>query len=108
MKVHVDTTHHIYYTSSVHSFDLTCKAPDVLYEEVIEVDERVMLAEFFDENRSDEEIELLEQKPQSTHRVESIGPYSSNYPEAGVGERIKGITGEKVGLVVNAIAIYRS
>src|SRR6056300_2068492 len=28
-------------------FDLTCAAPKVLYEQVVEIDERVMLAEFF-------------------------------------------------------------
>ena len=41
-------------------FDLTCKAPKVLYEEVVEVDERVMLAEFFDEGKSQATIESLE------------------------------------------------
>ena len=41
-------------------FDLTCKAPKVLYEEVVEVDERVMLAEFFDEGKSQATIDLLE------------------------------------------------
>ena len=84
------------YPISVDRFDLACKAPDVLYEEVIEVDERVMLAEFFDENRSVEEIELLEQQSEPIHNLESACQYTSNYPKAGIGKRIKGITGEKV------------
>ena len=78
-------------------FDLTCKAPEVLYEEVVEVDERVMLSEFFDENKSKEEIETLER--QSTQQQQSDvwkGQYSPNWPAAGVGKRIKGITGEKI------------
>ena len=70
-----------------------------MYDEVVEVDERVMLAEFFDENRSDEEIELLE------HSVEATGQCTSNYPKAGMGKRIKGITGEKVSLVADAVAL---
>ncbi len=69
---------------------------------MVEVDERVMLAEFFDENRSDEEIELLEQ------RVEAMGQCTSNYPKAGIGKRIKGITGEKVSLVVDTVAVRRT
>ncbi|EED95002.1 5-oxoprolinase [Thalassiosira pseudonana CCMP1335] len=32
-------------------FDLTCTSPEVLYEEVVEVEERVMLSEFYDEGR---------------------------------------------------------
>lgn len=53
----------------------------------MEVDERVMLADFFDENRSEEEIASLEGKS---------GGKSSDRPEAGVGKRIAGVTGEKV------------
>lgn len=78
-------------------FDLTCKAPEVLYEEVVEVDERVMLSEFFDENKSKEEIETLErQSTQQQQSDEWKGQYSPNWPAAGVGKRIKGITGEKI------------
>ncbi|KAL7541994.1 hypothetical protein ACHAXR_011416, partial [Thalassiosira sp. AJA248-18] len=77
-------------------FDLTCKAPEVLYEEVVEVDERVMLSEFFDENKSEEEIKLLEDKPQLQHGNNSKDYYSSDWPDAGVGKRVTGITGEKV------------
>mmetsp|Transcript_13895 Transcript_13895/g.25374 ORF Transcript_13895/g.25374 Transcript_13895/m.25374 type:complete len:1378 (-) Transcript_13895:162-4295(-) len=78
-------------------FDLTCKAPEVLYEEVVEIDERVMLSEFFDENKSEEEIELLEQKSQLVQSSDSQDHwYSSNWPDAGVGKRIAGVTGEKV------------
>ena len=79
-------------------FDLTCKAPEVLYEGVVEVDERVMLSEFFDENKSEEEIELLELKSQPEHRGESPY-YTSDWPDAGVGKRIAGVTGEKVSLL---------
>jgi len=75
-------------------FDLTCKAPEVLYEEVVEVDERVMLSDFFDENKSEGEIAVLEQNSQSLQTSET--KYSFNWPEAGVGKRITGITGEKV------------
>jgi len=53
-----------------------------------------MLSEFFDENKSIEEIELLEQ--QTIQNDEWIGTYSPNWPQAGVGKRIKGVTGEKV------------
>lgn len=74
-------------------FDLACKAPDVLYEEVVEIDERVMLSEFFDEGKSDEEIESLERMPQT---IQSGGQYSSDWPKAGVGRRIVGVTGEKI------------
>ncbi|KAL7550747.1 hypothetical protein ACHAWF_013965, partial [Thalassiosira exigua] len=78
-------------------FDLTCKAPEVLYEEVIEVDERVMLAEFFDENKSDKEISQLELKPQlQKSRTQSDYLHLSDWPEAGVGKRITGVTGEKI------------
>ena len=80
-------------------FDLTCKAPKVLYEEVVEVDERVMLAEFFDEGKSKETIELLETKPSKgdvQQKSVSNRYYTSNWPQAGVGKRITGVTGEKV------------
>jgi len=87
-------------------FDLTCKAPEVLYEEVVEVDERVMLSDFFDENKSDEEIALLEQQQQSQPENNDDGHkdtdsnnsnyYSSHWPDAGIGLRITGVTGEKV------------
>lgn len=75
---------------------------------MIEVDERVMLAEFFDENRSDDEIELLEQKSQLIQTVSPGGQWSSNYPKAGVGKRIKGVTGEKVVSVLYSIAVYHA
>lgn len=85
-------------------FDLTCKAPDVLYEAVVEVDERVMLAEFFDENKSEVEIEALEQTStttstttsQSISKVCGSQYYSSDWPKAGIGKRIAGVTGEMV------------
>mmetsp|Transcript_27479 Transcript_27479/g.49977 ORF Transcript_27479/g.49977 Transcript_27479/m.49977 type:complete len:391 (+) Transcript_27479:108-1280(+) len=53
-----------------------------------------MLSEFFDENKSEEEIELLEQKSQNNDHSSSSS--SSTWPEAGVGKRIAGVTGEKV------------
>ena len=78
-------------------FDLTCKAPEVLYEEVVEVDERVMLSEFFDENKSKEEIKLLEHKSQPPQQDgSSKNYYSSDWPEAGLGKRVTGVTGEKI------------
>lgn len=70
-------------------FDLTCAAPEVLYEEVVEVEERVMLAEFFDEDKSQEEIASLEEKKENN--VSKGG-----WPTAGVGKRVTGVTGEKV------------
>ena len=60
----------------------------------MEIDERVMLAEFFDENKSKEEIDALEKRPIKSNQW--IGKYSPNWPVAGVGKRIKGVTGEKV------------
>jgi len=77
-------------------FDLSCKAPEVLYEEVVEVDERVMLSDFFDENKSEEEIKSFEQKSQPLQSDDSNYQYSPNWPDAGVGKRITGITGEKI------------
>ena len=79
-------------------FDLTCKAPKVLYEEVVEVDERVMLAEFFDEDKSDATIESSETPSLDKHVQQNASNryYNSNWPEAGVGKRIIGVTGEKV------------
>uniref|UniRef100_A0A7S2S486 5-oxoprolinase n=1 Tax=Eucampia antarctica TaxID=49252 RepID=A0A7S2S486_9STRA len=66
-------------------FDLTCATPELLYEQVQEVDERVMLANFFDENKSADEL----------------APYitSSNdnpQAQAGRGPRIEGVTKEIV------------
>ena len=73
--------------------DLTCKAPDVLYEEVVEIDERVMLSEYYDEDKSDEEIDMLER---TSPTIQSGGQYSFDWPKAGIGKRIAGVTGEKV------------
>ena len=53
-----------------------------------------MLSDFFDENKSEGEIAVLEQNSQSLQTSET--KYSFNWPEAGVGKRITGITGEKV------------
>ena len=78
-------------------FDLTCAAPKVLYEQVVEIDERVMLAEFFDEGKSQETIDALETKQPSLNEDNvSKRYYNCNWPEAGVGRRITGVTGEKV------------
>jgi len=79
-------------------FDLTCKAPKVLYEEVVEVDERVMLAEFFDEGKSQATIDLLETQSLEEDVQQNVSSryYTSKWPKAGVGKRIRGITGEKV------------
>jgi hypothetical protein len=89
---------HIFIVPTHCRFDLACKAPDVLYEEVVEVDERVMLSEFFDEGKSDGEIESLERTLQT---IQGGGQYSSDWPKAGVGRRIAGVTGEKVSFVVD-------
>lgn len=81
-------------------FDLTCTSPEVLYEEVVEVEERVMLSEFYDEGRSDEEIAKLEQTEQHAQQefpeCASKTNVTNCWPEAGVGKRITGVTGEKV------------
>eukprot|EP00986_Skeletonema_menzelii_P019472 scaffold28123_cov171-Skeletonema_menzelii.AAC.2 len=79
-------------------FDLTCKAPKVLYEEVVEVDERVMLAEFFDEGKSQATIELLETQPSAEDEQQNASSRycTSSWSKAGVGKRIKGVTGEQV------------
>jgi len=69
-------------------FDLTCKAPEVLYKEVVEVDERVMLAEFFDENKNASEIQEME------NAISTSG--GDDWPKAGYGKRIKSLTGEIV------------
>jgi hypothetical protein len=68
-------------------FDLTCFAPELLYESVKEVDERVMLAKYFDEQIQDDEIMDSFQEP----TVDVMGS-----PKAGYGKRVEGITGEKV------------
>jgi 5-oxoprolinase (ATP-hydrolysing) len=60
-------------------FDLTCGGLGVLYEDVVEVDERVMLAEFYE--------------GQTTGDDETI---TSKWPKAGQGEHHTGITGEEV------------
>jgi 5-oxoprolinase (ATP-hydrolysing) len=67
-------------------FDLTCAMPGLLYEDVKEVDERVMLAEFFDQGKSGEEIE---------HYLELI-LMKNGIPQLGYGPRIQGISGETV------------
>lgn len=55
-----------------------------------------MLSEFFDENKSEEEIDLLEQTPQPLQSGDYNSQYSPNWPQAGIGKRIPGVTGEKV------------
>eukprot|EP00956_Cyclotella_meneghiniana_P022660 scaffold43116_cov41-Cyclotella_meneghiniana.AAC.1 len=60
-------------------FDLTCGGLGVLYEDVVEVDERVMLAEFYEGNSHDD------------------GEVSNTkWPQAGKGPHHIGITGEEV------------
>lgn len=66
-------------------FDLTCAMPGLLYEDVKEVDERVMLSEFFDET-IDGNIEEYKNS-----NMDVLGS-----PMAGYGSRIKGVTGETV------------
>ena len=94
LATHIQSTSTIVPRRVNNRFDLTCKAPDVLYEEVIEIDERVMLAEFYDENKSNEEIGVLEHMSQT---IQGGGQYySSDWPKAGIGKRITGVTGEIV------------
>ena len=75
-------------------FDLTCQAPGLLYERVAEVDERVMLAAFCDEDKSEEEIARMERGVGDDEEEEKV--YDGSYPPAGIGPRFTGITGEKV------------
>jgi len=67
-------------------FDLTCAMPGLLYEDVKEVDERVMLAQFFDENVNGS----IEDYKDAV--LDKLGS-----PKAGYGPRIeKTLTGETV------------
>lgn len=70
-------------------FDLTCKSPGLLYERVVEIDERVMLSSFYDEGKSEEELAMA-----ATASSDSDG--GGAYPSAGVGARYQGVTGERV------------
>jgi len=65
-------------------FDLTCAMPGLLYEDVKEVDERVMLAHFFDEDKTSVEDYCDSQ-------TDMLGA-----PKAGYGPRTQGLTGETV------------
>ncbi len=56
---------------------------------MVEIDKRVMLSDFFDEGKSEEEIASLEKKSQPE-------PTGNGWPEAGIRERIAGVTGKKV------------
>lgn len=68
-------------------FDLTCAMPELLYEDVKEVDERVMLADFFDRGKTKEDIAAY-----SNH----IALNDGGLPQVGYGPRIQGISGETV------------
>ena len=69
-------------------FDLTCGGPGVLYEDVVEVEERVMLAEFYEETHDrDDNGEEVEQERFDTR---------PQWPRAGRGEHHTGITGEQI------------
>ena len=64
-------------------FDLTCAMPGLLYEAVKEVDERVMLAEFFDDHL---------EKNAGEYKDAAVDDFGS--PKAGYGPRKEGLTGE--------------
>jgi 5-oxoprolinase (ATP-hydrolysing) len=61
-------------------FDLTCGGLGVLYEEVVEVEERVMLAEFCNGDNTEEDGDVT----------------NARWPRAGKGPHHVGITGEEV------------
>jgi 5-oxoprolinase (ATP-hydrolysing) len=65
-------------------FDLTCKQESLLYQAVAEVDERVMLAEFWDEQK------------EHGNQGELTPILQDGIPKAGCGPRHKGITGESI------------
>lgn len=66
-------------------FDLTCAMPGLLYQDVKEIDERVMLAEFFDQDKNDAEIKNYLEPAMK-----------DGIPQLGYGPRIHGISGERV------------
>mmetsp|Transcript_27108 Transcript_27108/g.59295 ORF Transcript_27108/g.59295 Transcript_27108/m.59295 type:complete len:1400 (+) Transcript_27108:291-4490(+) len=72
-------------------FDLTCEAPGLLYEKVAEIDERVMLAAFCDEGKSEDEIATMEEMKEGKDAGDD-----GAYPPASIGPRFAGVTGEKV------------
>jgi len=69
-------------------FDLSCFSPSLLYSAVEEVEERVMLAEFWDEQYTKEEIESM-----SSSTTDSS---DRSDPQVGIGQRKIGITGEQI------------
>jgi 5-oxoprolinase (ATP-hydrolysing) len=75
-------------------FDLTIERPSLLYSEVVEIDERLMLSTYLTEatsNKSEEE------KKEGTAEALATQSYYDNdgpYPAAGVGPRVQSITGE--------------
>ena len=78
-------------------FDLSCAKPGLLYEDVAEVEERVMLAGYCDEGRSADEIAALENEEGQVMDADGEREGGDGQPpKAGVGPRITGITGEKV------------
>jgi len=92
-------------------FDLTCLAPGLLYEEVVEVDERIMLANFMEEDDAMEvdEKKEVEEPPSKKTKLSSEDASSSSSepklssedssssePKAGIGPRHTGTTSETI------------
>jgi 5-oxoprolinase (ATP-hydrolysing) len=90
-------------------FDLACLAPGLLYGEVVEVDERIMLANFMededamevDEKKEVEEppskkTKLSSEDASSSEPKLSSEDSSSSEPKAGIGPRHTGTTSETI------------
>lgn len=71
-------------------FDLSCQMPSLLYEDVVEVDERVMLAHYFDEQHGLHST-MNDNNAYSDSKFDHLG-----HPKAGYGHRYQGLTGETV------------
>lgn len=81
-------------------FDLTCAAPGLLYEDVKEVEERVMLATFLDESQEEGDGNNstptdTEEDTKEADELEALRK-DNDFPTAGIGPRITGITGETI------------
>mmetsp|Transcript_26139 Transcript_26139/g.30832 ORF Transcript_26139/g.30832 Transcript_26139/m.30832 type:complete len:200 (+) Transcript_26139:487-1086(+) len=84
--------------SRANIFDLTCAAPGLLYEDVKEVDERVMLATFLDQEEDDiNDSTRTDTNEEENEECQALHQQKDNgIPTAGLGPRISGITGETI------------
>ncbi len=73
--------------SRSHIFDLSCAQPSLLYESVVEVDERIMLADFWEKDHTHGDSREQEQEQKN----DPLGG-----ARAGFGPRHVGITGETI------------